>query len=456
MITFNNWVISNSGLIAYQFDNLSAYLEITGDIPTGWTWNLYLQSGANLNIVSLTETENGIGIELTAEMLALSGYYYIQLQGTQGDVVKHTNIIQVYIPRSLSGNVQWPTVPSEFTQVEQRIQTLNSNPPYPGDDGYWMIYDIDSGAYIQSSLPLPPVAEGPPGPEGPQGPQGEPGPQGPQGPQGEPGPQGDPGPQGPQGDPGEPGPQGDPGPEGPQGQKGDQGEQGIQGPQGDPGKDGSDGSPGKAATIQVGTVTDGDTASVTNRGTENAAVFDFVLPRGPQGIPGKDGAGVPSTEGVPTNYVLTPSGWAAPSGEEKQWKLFQTITGDGDTVSWEWTDLDFTEFLFVGTGLINTSGTTDSTLQIYVNGDNIASIDTKKSVSASPTKYQRVHLWFNGYFWDSIKTNQANNEANFYAAYGTANCPYSVVLNAKKCGTLKVASPGAYVLASGTVKIYAR
>lgn len=170
MITFNNWVISNSGLIAYQFDNLSAYLEITGDIPTGWTWNLYLQSGANLNIVSLTETENGIGIELTAEMLALSGYYYIQLQGTQGDVVKHTNIIQVYIPRSLSGNVQWPTVPSEFTQVEQRIQTLNSNPPYPGDDGYWMIYDIDSGAYIQSSLPLPPVAEGPPGPEGPQGP----------------------------------------------------------------------------------------------------------------------------------------------------------------------------------------------------------------------------------------------------------------------------------------------
>ena len=166
MITFNNWVISNSGLIAYQFDNLSAYLEITGDIPTGWTWNLYLQSGANLNIVSLTETENGIGIELTAEMLALSGYYYIQLQGTQGDVVKHTNIIQVYIPRSLSGNVQWPTVPSEFTQVEQRIQTLNSNPPYPGDDGYWMIYDIDSGAYIQSSLPLPPVAEGPPGPAG--------------------------------------------------------------------------------------------------------------------------------------------------------------------------------------------------------------------------------------------------------------------------------------------------
>lgn len=233
MITFNNWVISNSGLIAYQFDNLSAYLEITGDIPTGWTWNLYLQSGANLNIVSLTETENGIGIELTAEMLALSGYYYIQLQGTQGDVVKHTNIIQVYIPRSLSGNVQWPTVPSEFTQVEQRIQTLNSNPPYPGDDGYWMIYDIDSGAYIQSALPLPP-----------------------------------------------------------------------------------------SATIQVGTVTDGDTASVTNRGTENAAIFDFVLPRGPQGIPGQNGAdGAPGAPGKDGLGVPEPS--LADSGK------VPAVTADG-------------------------------------------------------------------------------------------------------------------------------
>lgn len=310
MITFNNWVISNSGLIAYQFDNLSAYLEITGDIPTGWTWNLYLQSGANLNIVSLTETENGIGIELTAEMLALSGYYYIQLQGTQGDVVKHTNIIQVYIPRSLSGNVQWPTVPSEFTQVEQRIQTLNSNPPYPGDDGYWMIYDIDIGAYIQSSLPLPPVAEGPPGPEGPQGPQGEPGPQGPQGPQGEPGPQGDPGPQGPQGDPGEPGPQGDPGPEGPQGQKGDQGEQGIQGPQGDPGPAG---------------------------------------PEGPEGPQGPAGAGVPSTEGVPTNYVLTPGGWTVPSdgGTKREWTLIADVTPAEDTINFSFsTDAQGNPFAF--------------------------------------------------------------------------------------------------------------
>ena len=43
---------------------------------------------------------------------------------------------------------------------------------------------------------------------------------------------------------------------------------------------GGTGTPGLAATIKVGTVVSGDTASVTNVGTSNAAVFNFVLPKG--------------------------------------------------------------------------------------------------------------------------------------------------------------------------------
>ena len=84
--------------------------------------------------------------------------------------------------------------------------------------------------------------------------------------------------------------------------------QGPQGGQGVPGKDGKDGaqgpqgSPGAAATIRIGTVSTGapgSAATVTNAGTENAAVFNFSIPRGekgdqgPQGIPG---------EGVETLY----------------------------------------------------------------------------------------------------------------------------------------------------------
>ena len=43
---------------------------------------------------------------------------------------------------------------------------------------------------------------------------------------------------------------------------------------------GGTGTPGLAATIEVGTVVSGGTASVTNVGTSNAAVLNFVLPKG--------------------------------------------------------------------------------------------------------------------------------------------------------------------------------
>ena len=63
------------------------------------------------------------------------------------------------------------------------------------------------------------------------------------------------------------------------------------------------GIPGKAATIEVGNVSVGYPTSITNVGTENAAIFDFVIeqgpqgetgPQGPQGAKGDTGAGVPT------------------------------------------------------------------------------------------------------------------------------------------------------------------
>ena len=67
------------------------------------------------------------------------------------------------------------------------------------------------------------------------------------------------------------------------------------------------GADGAAATIAVGTTTTGlagTDASVTNSGTSSAAVFDFVIPKGDQGIqgnPGNDGAdGADGADG--TNY----------------------------------------------------------------------------------------------------------------------------------------------------------
>lgn len=70
------------------------------------------------------------------------------------------------------------------------------------------------------------------------------------------------------------------------------GEKGEPGKDGAPGKDGLDGE-GIAATIEVGTVTTGaagTNASVTNVGTEQRAILNFVIPRGDTGASGEQGS----------------------------------------------------------------------------------------------------------------------------------------------------------------------
>ena len=86
----------------------------------------------------------------------------------------------------------------------------------------------------------------------------------------------------------------------------------VTGNTGESGSDGSDGSDGTAATIQVGTVTTGlpnTNASVTNVGTENAAILDFTIPQGIQGLQGIQG--VAGVDGIsPRAYVEQISGGA--------------------------------------------------------------------------------------------------------------------------------------------------
>ena len=72
------------------------------------------------------------------------------------------------------------------------------------------------------------------------------------------------------------------------------GPQGVTGPQGPKGDDGSDGSDGAAATIAVGSTTTGAAgtqASVSNSGTNSAAVFNFTIPQGAKGDKGDTGDG---------------------------------------------------------------------------------------------------------------------------------------------------------------------
>lgn len=151
--------------------------------------------------------------------------------------------------------------------------------------------------------------------------KGDTGDTGPQGPKGD---TGATGPQGPQGVQGEQGPKGDTGETGPQGPKGDTGDTGPQGPKGDTGETGAQGPAGTAATIAVGTVTSGQTASVVNSGTSSAAVFDFVLPKGDTGDTGPTGPQGPTGPTGPTG----PDGYSPTA----------TVTKSGDTATITITD----------------------------------------------------------------------------------------------------------------------
>ena len=86
----------------------------------------------------------------------------------------------------------------------------------------------------------------------------------------------------------------------------------ITGPQGPAGTNGSD---GLAATIAVGTVTNGapgTTALVTNIGTSNAAVFNFTIPSGANGAAGAEGPAGPAGATGPAGA----DGPAGPAGAD--------------------------------------------------------------------------------------------------------------------------------------------
>jgi hypothetical protein len=126
-------------------------------------------------------------------------------------------------------------------------------------------------------------ATGETGEMGPTGPTGETGPTGATGETGETGPTGPTGETGPTGATGE---TGETGPTGPTGETGPTGATGETGEMGPTGPTGETGPTGMAATITVGSVITGDPgteAQVINSGTDEEAIFDFVIPRGEPG-----------------------------------------------------------------------------------------------------------------------------------------------------------------------------
>lgn len=164
MFYFKNWDLSYDGqVLAMQFDNLTRTISLQGDLPDGWDWVMEVGFAGNHDIIQLAPVSGGLEATLTRDNLAFAGWYEMQLRGNQGDLERRTNIIRIHVPRSLSGTGQWPTVPTEFTQIEQRIADLNAHPSIPGQNGFWLVWDPETQQYKDSEYPLPDVSVGPAG-----------------------------------------------------------------------------------------------------------------------------------------------------------------------------------------------------------------------------------------------------------------------------------------------------
>ena len=214
-----------------------------------------------------------------------------------------TNVVSLRLEKS---NTLWEqAAPEPQPSWLAKVIDLNNHPSIPGDNGYWLIWDTDSGAYVESDLPLPAVSVGPQGPKGEKGDKGDAftyadftaeqlaalkgekgdtGATGPQGPQGEQGPKGDTGdvgPQGPKGDTGATGPQGlkgDTGPQGPKGDTGATGATGPQGPKGDKGDTGPQGPQGEQGPAGVADLSLGVTGATVGQIAKITAVDDSGKP----------------------------------------------------------------------------------------------------------------------------------------------------------------------------------
>lgn len=171
MIYFKDWEISHDGsILARQYDHLSRVLLVRGT-PQGYDWEMRVRKGDWYEAIPLSPMEGDVGCVLTEKHLALWGWYSLQLVGTlrtDGVTVQHSNVISVFVAESLTDG-DWPASPSEFTRLESNVREMNGHPPIPGENGFWMLWELDSHSYKESAFPLPKGLDGVNGKDGTDG-----------------------------------------------------------------------------------------------------------------------------------------------------------------------------------------------------------------------------------------------------------------------------------------------
>ena len=113
----------------------------------------YLQSGAVSQPIDVVD-----GLVEVPEWFTQQDSFDVTLFGKSGSQEVPTNVVSLRLEKS---NTLWEQdAPEPQPSWLAKVIDLNNHPPIPGDNGYWLLWDTDSGAYVESDLPLPEVSSG--------------------------------------------------------------------------------------------------------------------------------------------------------------------------------------------------------------------------------------------------------------------------------------------------------
>ena len=113
----------------------------------------YLQHGEVSQPIDVVD-----GIVEVPEWFTEQDSFDVTLFGKGGSQEVPTNVVSLRLEKS---NTLWEQdAPEPQPSWLAKVIDLNNHPPIPGDNGYWLLWDTDIGAYVESDLPLPEVSSG--------------------------------------------------------------------------------------------------------------------------------------------------------------------------------------------------------------------------------------------------------------------------------------------------------
>ena len=113
----------------------------------------YLQHGEVSQPIDVVD-----GLVEVPEWFTEQDSFDVTLFGKRGTQEVPTNVVSLRLEKS---NTLWEQdAPEPQPSWLAKIIDLNNHPPIPGENGYWLIWDTDRGAYVESDLPLPEVSSG--------------------------------------------------------------------------------------------------------------------------------------------------------------------------------------------------------------------------------------------------------------------------------------------------------